>query len=109
MDSDRERVTLSEQERSALAELEALISGSDPRLSGRLDGKPPRFRERNRWLGPALIGVGAVIVVVAFTANLWIALAGAALMAVGLGVVLPQAAAVFSRLGRQAGPGPKAA
>lgn len=108
MDSDREQVTLSEQERSALADLEALISGSDARLSGRLDGKPTTLRERNQRLGPALITVGALIVVATFTSSLWVAMAGAALMAVGLGLVLPQAAEVFSRLGPRADPGPKA-
>jgi hypothetical protein len=102
--SPHEHLRLSEQERLALAELETLITASDPEFSRQLDGKP-QGSPRNGRLGLALTALGAMIVLVTFTINLWFAVGGAALMVVGLALALPHALAV-GLLARQQRSGP---
>lgn len=85
MERDGREVSLSEQERQALLEIERALSEAEPTLAGRLRvGTGSRFAF---WMTPLLLLVlGAALMIASFTASLVVATGGAAMFAGGVGL-----------------------
>lgn len=102
MRGERDDLVLSEQERKALADLEAMVAASDPNFHQRLGGGRPRPPARGRlWPGVVLLVLGALTMLATFVISVWVAMVGVVMMAAGLGLLLP--AVAVARRGQQAG------
>lgn len=110
MEHRHERSTLSERERALLAELEASITASDPELSRQLNsdgtGTAATSTASKPWPAAVALVVGTAMMLT-FTINLWVAVAGVALMAAGLAHLLTHwAPAAFAGARGRARQGP---
>ncbi len=82
-----DKLMLSEQERQALNEIEAMLL-RDRRLRGAAVGA--RAHRTPLWAGPLLLAAGATAMVAFFTVSLLLAVAGAAVFAAGIGLAAVQ-------------------
>lgn len=87
---DGDDLVLSDRERRMLAELEAELAASDPEFDQRLGGHPGRAGPRRLWPGLVLLVLGAAAVLATFAISTWVAMVGVAMMAVGIGLLLPR-------------------
>jgi len=101
MEYQHEQSRLSKREEALLAELESRIAATDPELSRQFngDGPPAVPITQRRWFGATLTVVGATIMLITFTVNAWLAVAGVGLMAAGLAFLVAHWAPLAFRRG----------
>jgi hypothetical protein len=75
------RDRLSEYERYLLAEIEQTLRADDPEFCDGFGRRPVGWNAT--WLGAALFVLGAAAAIATFTASIWLASAGLALMGTG--------------------------
>jgi predicted phage tail protein len=91
---DHERVTLSEDERRALEELEVALRSCDPAWVSIIEGAPPRLGG-GCAVGVVLLVVGAAGMVATFVRSLVLALVAAAVMGTGFGLLAAELGALL--------------
>jgi hypothetical protein len=81
MRGERHQDRLSDYERRLLAEIEQSLRAEDPRFCEAFHR--PLLRWRAGWLGLVLVAVGGTLTTATFTASVWAASLGLAVMAAG--------------------------
>ena len=85
MPPDRDDIRLSDQERRAIAELEAVFAQEEARLRRGRDGPRPKV---DQWIGTAaLVSLGTMLMALATLGNLWLVIFGAMLLVGGIALL----------------------